>query len=130
MQRSENRSDDRPRGRSKILVVDDDEAVRIVTAQMLRRLPLSVQCVSSGQEALVMLNGGEYDVILLDVGMPVMSGIELYALIRRMLPEQKVVFMTGYSEEEITDLDNRNTWILSKPFSMQSLTSLVGNLLA
>lgn len=115
--------------RSSILVVDDDEAVRIVTTEMLRRLAIDVHCVASGREALHELSDGQYDAVLLDVGMPLMSGVEVYAQIRESLPEQKIVFMTGYSEEEISDLDNKNTWILSKPFSMQNLTAMVGDVL-
>ncbi len=115
--------------RSTILVVDDDEAVRIVTSEMLKRMSVDVHCVASGAEALQALDSGDFDAVLLDIGMPVMSGVEVYDRIRLHLPEQKVVFMTGFSEEEITDLDNRNTWILSKPFSMQNLSEVVGAVL-
>ena len=113
----------------RILVVDDDEAVRIVTSEMLKRMSFDVESVSSGEEALSLLDRDHFAAVLLDVGMPVMSGVEVYAHIRNNLPEQKVVFMTGYSAEEITDLDNSNTWMLSKPFSMQNLSEIVGAVL-
>ena len=109
----------------KVLVVDDDVAVRIVASEMLKRLEFVVDSVASGKEALSKLTEQEYAAIFLDVGMPVMSGVEVYAKIRDNLPLQKIVFMTGYSEEEIGDLDNPNTWILPKPFSLVGLTEAV-----
>ena len=108
-----------------VLVVDDDEAVRIVTTEMLKRLECDVTCADGGPQALALLQDSQFDIIFLDVGMPSMSGIEVYAKVRESLPEQKIVFMTGYSEEDITDLGNANTWILPKPFTLNALREVV-----
>lgn len=110
-----------------VLVVDDDEAVRLVTAEMLKRLEYEITCANSGQQALDILKSSTFDVVLLDVGMPVMSGIEAYGYMREDAPEQDIVFMTGYSKEEITGLDNAHTWILPKPFSLQQLSAVLAD---
>ena len=103
----------------KVLVVDDDSAVRAVAAEMLKRSSYQVASADSGQAALDMLQNEYFDLILLDVGMPGMSGVEAYHQIRLRLPQQKVLFMTGYAEDDITDLANPNTHILPKPFSLK-----------
>ena len=113
----------------RVLVVDDDEAVRIVTTEMLKRSGFEYESVASGGEALNRLKEAHFDLILLDVGMPIMSGVETYDFIRQDLPEQKVLFMTGYAEEDITDLDNPNTYILSKPFSLKAFNDTLSSII-
>ena len=110
-----------------VLVVDDDAAVRLVASEMLKRLECEITCADSGKEALDILSTDDFDVILLDVGMPVMSGVEAYARMRKKAPGQDIVFMTGYSKEEITGLDNPHTWILPKPFSLQDLSAVLAD---
>lgn len=110
---------------SRVLVVDDDEAVRSVAAEMLRRSEYDVECAASGQAALDLMAGMNFDLVLLDVGMPGMSGVETYERLRADYPTQKVLFMTGYSEEEALDLDNPNTHMLSKPFTLKIFTETI-----
>lgn len=113
----------------KVLVVDDDDAVRSVTSEMLRRSDREVTSVSSGQEALDTLKQASFDLILLDVGMPGMSGVEAYQFIRVDLPDQKILFMTGYAEEDITDLANPNTFILPKPFTLKAFNETISSII-
>ena len=110
-----------------VLVVDDNEAVRLVASEMLKRLEFDVTCVGSGPEALATLQETSFDIVLLDIGMPEMSGIEAYDHLREFAPVQNVVFMTGYSKEEITGLDDERTWILPKPFTMDDLTKVLAD---
>ncbi len=114
---------------SRVLVVDDDDAVRSVTCEMLRRGSYEVTSVNSGQAALDALKDGSFELILLDVGMPGMSGVEAYEIIRADLPEQKVLFMTGYAEDDITDLENPNTYILAKPFSLKAFNDTITSII-
>ena len=109
----------------RVLVVDDDEAVRAVTREMLRRGNYEVECVGSGPAALGALEEHRFDLVMLDVGMPGMSGADVYEVIRQHWPDQKVLFMTGYAEEEIKGLDHEHTWVLSKPFKLQALNDTV-----
>ncbi len=109
----------------RVLVVDDDDAVRSVTCEMLKRSNYDVTSVDNGQAALDALAGASFELILLDVGMPGMSGVEVYEILRKDLPEQKVLFMTGYAEDDITDLNNPNTFILAKPFSLKDFNDTI-----
>lgn len=113
----------------KVLVVDDDDAVRSVTMEMLKRGSYEVIGASSGREALELLKENSFSLILLDVGMPIMSGVEVYEIVRRDLPEQKILFMTGYAEEDISDLSNPNTYLLPKPFSLKLFNDTISSII-
>ncbi len=108
-----------------ILVVDDDAAVRMVASEMLGTLGCVVVSVNSGRDALEELDQNAYELIFLDVGMPIMSGVEVCRRIREHLPQQKIVFITGYSKDDLTEVLDDRTWVVSKPFSIDSLQAAV-----
>ena len=117
----------------KILVVDDDEAVRSVTFEMLKRLGFDVTTADSGATALEEVSHQSFDLVLLDLAMPNMSGVEVFTSLKALKPESRVIFMTGYSKDEFSDLLSENedtTSVLSKPFPMQELKSSIENMLA
>ena len=73
------------------------------------------------------------DLVLLDLAMPSMSGVEVFAELRRIHPDARVIFMTGYSRHEFGDLLTENaetTAVLSKPFPLQELKTSVESMLA
>ena len=112
----------------KILIVDDDAAVRLVTAAMLERLNCTAVAVDSGAAALEVFaqerdEQGSFDVVLLDLAMPDMSGVELLAVLRVKYPQLAVVVMTGYADigpalQIKTDTETR---LLAKPFTVAEL---------
>ncbi len=117
----------------KILVVDDDEAVRSVTFEMLKRLGFDVTTADSGATALEEASHQSFDLVLLDLAMPNMSGVEVFSSLKELKPESRVIFMTGYSKDEFSDLLSDNeatTSVLSKPFPMQELKVSVESMLA
>ncbi len=119
--------------KQRILVVDDDEAVRSVTFEMLKRLGFEVTTADSGASALEEATHQSFDLVLLDLAMPKMSGVEVFSSLKEMKPESRVIFMTGYSRDEFSDLltDNEDTTaVLSKPFPMQELKTSVETMLA
>jgi two-component system phosphate regulon response regulator PhoB len=67
----------------RVLVVDDDEATRNVVGQVLSTVGLRVVSVASGEEALPVLEGGDLDLLVLDVNLPGMSGLEVVRSVRR-----------------------------------------------
>ena len=115
----------------RILVVDDDEAVRSVTHEMLDRLGFEVATAASGESALEQVSHRSFDLVLLDLAMPAMSGAEVYSSMRERDASTRVIFMTGYSRDELGDLVNgdTSTAVLSKPFPMQELKSSVEKIL-
>jgi signal transduction histidine kinase len=82
-----------------VLVVEDEPAVREITARILRRSGYSVVAAASGPEALALIPGREFDVLLTDLVMPQIPGMELAKRIRETHPGVAVLFMSGYSQD-------------------------------
>lgn len=116
-----------------ILVVDDDESVRVVTHEMLLRLGYSVTDAENGTDALAAMGEQEFDLVLLDLGMPYMTGEEVYAEMQERNLTTPVVFMTGVASDEARQIAERSAdtiGILSKPFPMRKLESTLEEILA
>jgi two-component system cell cycle sensor histidine kinase/response regulator CckA len=116
---------------AKVLVVDDEEAVRLVTVEMLRRMGYVASAADGGQQALARISEQQFDLVLLDLAMPEMSGAETYNALRQIAPEVPVLFMTGYSRDDLGEvLDGHcNAQVLPKPFPMQELQGAVRDML-
>jgi signal transduction histidine kinase len=115
--------------RAKILVVDDEPSVVKAAARILSE-DHDVVTTQRGAEALLLIRGGErFDVILCDLMMPEMTGMELYAELAHAAPEQadKVVFLTGgaFTARARAFLDQVKNLRFEKPFDAASLRSIV-----
>ena len=86
--------------RANIFVVDDDAAVRLFLSELLMEAGYKVQCAKNGLEVLANLRKENPDIILSDINMPVMSGIELMSLVRFMFPKIKLIAMSGQFTDE------------------------------
>ena len=82
--------------RTKILVVDDDEVVRLSHLRSLTSAHCNVEAVWDGNEALRLMEQHSFDVILLDLRMPGMDGMAVLKTIKERWPESEVVIITGY----------------------------------
>lgn len=80
-----------------ILVVDDEGAIRYSISKTLQRVGYQVSAASSGEEALDMLGEQNFDVVLTDIRMPGLTGVELLAKIKEKAPDSIVILMTGYA---------------------------------
>jgi two-component system alkaline phosphatase synthesis response regulator PhoP len=80
-----------------ILVVDDEGAIRYSISKTLQRVGYQVSAASSGEEALTMLESQEFDVVLTDIRMPGLTGVELLAKIKEKAPDSIVILMTAYA---------------------------------
>jgi len=89
-------------GKGRILLVDDEKGVIEVCSEMLETLGYEVEVASSGMEAIKIMDedGGRIDLVILDMVMPGMSGLETYDVIRRIRPDTRVLVSSGYSKEE------------------------------
>jgi DNA-binding response OmpR family regulator len=83
-----------------ILVVDDEGAIRYSISKTLQRVGYQVHTASSGEEALEMMERQEYDVVLTDIRMPGLTGVELLARIKEQAPDSVVILLTGYASLE------------------------------
>lgn len=119
-----------PRGRGKILLVEDESQVREFALEVLRERGYDVRVARGGEEALAMFAedpGRPLDLLLTDLTMPKMNGKELALRIRETAPELKVIFMSGYSDQMIEDM--KNAEFLQKPFSHGQLSVKVWSVL-
>jgi PAS domain S-box-containing protein len=119
-------------GSETILLAEDELTVRSVAARVLMNQGYTVLETANGEEALSVLDEaqGKIDLVLTDVVMPDMGGLELAARARSRWPGLKVVYMSGYSEGEKfqTDLEDQRPF-LQKPFSAESLVLKVREVL-
>ena len=120
-----------PRGDATVLVIEDEKEVREIAARLLESLGYAVQTASGGPEALAKFSDLEFeiDVVLLDVVMPVMSGIQTFEKLRKLRPEQQVIFMTGHDPTAgLKDLLSANqASLLHKPFTRSQLGECVSS---
>ena len=85
----------------KILIVDDEERFRTTLGKLLTVHGLEVKTLGSAREALEVLESNGYDVILLDVKMPEMNGIEAFFEIKKIDPFIEVIILTGHASVDI-----------------------------
>lgn len=118
----------------RILVVDDDSDVREVLAALLGQEDHHVETVDNGLEALEVLAGRSYDVILSDLRMPGMGGEELYRRIERGWPHlaPRVVFMTAEKQSSGFRIQYGGAPVpmLTKPFTLGQLRQVIARLIA
>ncbi|MDG1499175.1 MAG: response regulator [Planctomycetota bacterium] len=114
------------------LVVEDEDLVRRVTCQMLERSGHKVTSAQGGAEALKLFaDSPEFDIVLLDVVMPGMSGVEVFREIRRLKPEQPVLFVTGHDPtQRLSDFEgSRGVGLLRKPYTRSELLGKLSEVL-
>lgn len=119
---------------SYILVVDDDPSVRSFTARALKIDGHIVDEADDGDVALENITDqdGSYDLILSDIRMPVMDGIEMAKNAVKDFPELKILLMTGYAEqrERAEDLTKIIIDVVPKPFTLTNIRDAVSKALA
>jgi two-component system cell cycle sensor histidine kinase/response regulator CckA len=112
-------------GAETILVAEDEQGVRELTAKMLKGLGYNVLTASGGTEAADVAKSyeGEIALLLTDVVMPGMSGTQLAQALRRRRPNLKVVYISGYTENTISHhgVLDPGVSFLGKPFSREAL---------
>lgn len=112
----------------RILVVDDEQIVRDLTVQVLERAGYDVVSVDGSQRALELVDREDVDLVVSDVVMPGLSGVELLDEIRVRWPDLPVVLMTGGSpepERTTRALQLGANGIVYKPFSHAELRTAV-----
>lgn len=114
-----------------LLVVDDELAVRLILARMLEAEGHAVRGAASGREALAVLSpeASALSLVLSDILMPGMSGVDLALEVRRPWPDLPIALMTAYEPPELsTEPALAGIPILRKPFTPCAVLDLVGRL--
>ena len=116
-------------GQGNILFVEDEASVRIIAAKSLRKRGYNVVEAEDGDEALELLEEAEepFDLMISDVVMPGIDGPTLLKQGRSLLGDARIVFISGYAEEEFSDLlsEEPDVTFLPKPFTLEQLAEKV-----
>ena len=127
------RTEDLLGGNETILLADDEESLRQLSREVLESLGYTVRAVRNGEEAVALYERekGRIDLLLFDVVMPVLGGIDAYREIRRSGGSIPVIFATGYSSEMVGDagdtigVDFSRIPVIQKPYTLEALGKVV-----
>ena len=116
-----------------VLVVDDEEIVRLVLTEMLDRLGMSVITAADGIEALEIFKDYPHpiDVVIFDLSMPEMQGDELFYAIRQLNPEVKLILSSGLLDDvTVEELSEQGlNGYLPKPYTIDQIAALMDDVL-
>ena len=120
-----------PRGHERILLVEDNDAVRTSTAKLLGALGYAVETAIDGVDALDRWSDLEVDMVLTDLAMPRVGGAELAARLRRHDPTLPIVFMSGNLDVELLreQIEQGHARFLQKPVSLRELAQVTREVL-
>lgn len=114
---------------AKLLIVEDDESVRTLAARALERAGHSVTVAADGAQGLGLIRAalGSYDLVVSDIRMPEMDGIEMAMAGAKLFPTMKILLMTGYADqrERAEELNGIILDVVQKPFTLAEIRSRV-----
>ncbi|TPI59769.1 response regulator [Mesorhizobium sp. B3-1-7] len=119
---------------AKLLIVEDDESVRTLAARALERDGHNVTIATDGAQGLDMIRRarGGYDLVVSDIRMPEMDGIEMATVAAREFPTMRIMLMTGYADqrERAEELNGIILDVVQKPFTLAEIRARVGKALS
>ena len=113
----------------KILIVDDDDALRESMVSILESEGYVLDAAKSGREAEVKIQNHNYNLALLDIRLPDMTGIELLSKINECAPRMKKIILTGFPDTEtaIKSVNEKADAYLVKPFDPDKLLEIIAD---
>jgi CheY-like chemotaxis protein len=119
---------------ANLLIVEDDEPVRSLAARALERAGHTVTLAADGEQGLGLIckAGGGFDLVVSDIRMPAMDGIEMARSAAQRFPRLRILLMTGYADqrERAAELSGIIVGVLQKPFTFGDLRDRVASALA
>jgi YesN/AraC family two-component response regulator len=121
------------KGLKKVLIVDDEETLTWSMAKSLSKDKdkYEVLIANNGQEAINLLNKYNIDIVISDIRMPDINGLDLLIKIRKEFPQTKVIIMTAYGSSEIQREANRrgSLFYIEKPFEISDIRRIIIDLI-
>jgi DNA-binding response OmpR family regulator len=113
--------------RESILIVENEEDIRCLLTDILVTEGHKVLSASNGIDALELFNQEQFDMVLTDLGMPVMSGWEVASTIKKIAPDVIIAVITGWGTQlDKCELDKNGVDIVvNKPFRVQQILNMV-----
>lgn len=117
--------------KARILVIDDEEIIRVSCKRALVPEGYEVDTAASGREGLELFEKEKYDLVLLDLKMPGLNGIEVLLNIKSQRPDQNVMIMTGYDtiEHIVESISSGAAHYLEKPFTPDTLLERINEVI-
>lgn len=119
---------------AKLLIVEDDESVRTLAARALERAGHMIDIVADGAQGLALIRAarGGYDLVVSDIRMPEMDGIQMAKAAASLFPAMKILLMTGYADqrERAEELNGVIVDVVQKPFTLAEIRARVEQALA
>ncbi|CUT02332.1 sigma-54-dependent transcriptional regulator [Candidatus Chrysopegis kryptomonas] len=115
----------------RVLVVDDEEALRYLLSTELAAEGYEVETAGDGDEAIETIKQKDYDVVLLDIKMPRVDGFEVLKFIKQNKPEIKVIMLTAYADVKnaIEALKLGASDFVSKPYDLEDILTSINRAL-
>ena len=116
---------------ARILIAEDDEGLRTGLEEMLREDGYEVESVENGEKALDKIKNENFDVLLTDLVMPSMSGMELLAEVKRAKPEVKVIIITAFAtiDSAVEAIKKGASDYIEKPFKINEVQNTIRRVL-
>lgn len=116
---------------AKILVVDDQAGMRTTLKGILTKRGYEVETAEDGEQALLAVEKGDFRLVLMDIKMPGMSGVEAFLRIKQLNPSATVIMMTAFAmEDEIRRALREGAYtVMYKPFKINEMLGLIGECL-
>ena len=110
-----------------ILIIDDEEILTKTFTKLLERQGYEVYTAKKGQDALCMVEAENFDLVICDMRMPGLNGVDTIRQIRALKPGIPVIFMTGFADEKLEEeaKELKPLAYLHKPFDVQEMLGIL-----
>lgn len=115
--------------KQKVLVVDDDVAILQLMSSVIEKSGSEVYCAATGEEALELMQKNVYGLVISDVSLPGMSGIELFESVNDQFENMPFIFMSGYAVEDVHQaVLEKSAGFFPKPFDVTTVIKSISGI--
>lgn len=115
---------------NKVLIVDGEESILQLMSKVIEKSGHKVDCAESGEEALKLVNKNRYGLVISDISLPGISGIELFQIVSKKYKNTAFIFMSGYAIDEINEaVINKSAGFFAKPFNITHVIITIDKIL-
>jgi DNA-binding NtrC family response regulator len=113
----------------RVLLVDDEEELVLTLAERLNSRGIDARAATSGTDALASLRENRFDILVVDLKMPGVSGSEIIKIVEREFPQVRILLVTGHGGSELEEPTEQRSEVLLKPFKIEDLIAKMREML-